>query len=132
MMFLSFILSFVIILRLLVPALDHVWVYGVCLLVSIMCNLHVCSMLQLLPPHITYIVCETSCSISAFICQITPFICRFKMPIPEYTRLLTSVGFLVLYVWVNNRKRNEARIELASSKVWWILNLSKITNTFKI
>lgn len=105
MMFIAAIVSFLICLRLLVPQLDWIWVYVITLLVSIMANLHVCCLIELLPPHITYIVCETCCSISAFICQITPFICRFAKPIPEYTRLSTCLGFLFVYTWVNVRKR---------------------------
>ena len=45
MMFLALILCFLIILRLLIPELDWIWVYLVCLLVSVMSNLHVCCMI---------------------------------------------------------------------------------------
>jgi len=114
MMYSAAIVSFLISLRLLVPSLDRIWVYVIALIVSIMGNLNVCCLLELVPPHIIYVLSETSNSISAFFCQITPFICRFPMPIPEYVRICTCLGFLILYSWVNNTKRQEARLELAS------------------
>ena len=101
--------SFLIAMRLLFPALDSILVYAIALLVSIMANLNVCCLLELVPSHITYVLSETSNSISSFICQITPFICRFAMPIPEYFRIGTCLGFVVLYSWVNAKKRAEAR-----------------------
>jgi len=68
MMFIAIIISFLILIRLLVPSLDWIWVYAITVFVSMMSNLGVVSMVELLPPNITYIASETSCSVSAFIC----------------------------------------------------------------
>ena len=109
MMITALLVSFLISLRLIFPSLDYIWVYVIALIISIMANLTICCLLELLPPNITYVLSETSNSISAFLCQITPFICRFAMPIPEYVRICSCIGMFFLYLFVNIHKKKESR-----------------------
>lgn len=68
MMYTAALVSFLIAIRLMIPSFDWILVYPIAILVSIMANLVVVCLLELVPSHITYVLSETCNSISSFVC----------------------------------------------------------------